>query len=326
MGSVENVNRSRDMVEWMCYQPSTILRSGLCILHQNPQTLNTANGAARSYLPKGDAFATRSAIARGDQRTTALKRRTSVKDAGSSLTPRQGIVRTSILASARLLIAIGSRPNAQNDWRARSQRIYGHAKYAASHAAARARISVAMTHAKRNGKEGDRGSMVLLARRLRPANARNAEPYLRLSTVTSAKTIVVTSAAGRPANVKEKSTQGRLTTSRAKDFVRCTATRGARCTNPSISDACLSAIGGGVSYVDARSSEQRNGIQDKPRLIISFRFRWEASISTPTCRPHAWSATVKRAQRFRDSSASLVDTRGLSRSCQPVPPRPPAHT
>jgi len=113
VGSVENVNRSRDMVEWMCYQPSTILRSGLCILHQNLQTLNTANGAARSYLPKGDAFATRSAIARGDQRTTALKRRTSVKDAGSSLTPRQGIVRTSILASARLLIAIGSRPNAQ---------------------------------------------------------------------------------------------------------------------------------------------------------------------------------------------------------------------
>ena len=48
MGSVGNVNRSRDMVEWMCYQPLSILRSGLCILHQNPRLLNTASNAAQS--------------------------------------------------------------------------------------------------------------------------------------------------------------------------------------------------------------------------------------------------------------------------------------
>lgn len=48
MGSVGNVNRSRDMVEWMCYQPLSILWSGLCILHQILQSLNTASNAAQS--------------------------------------------------------------------------------------------------------------------------------------------------------------------------------------------------------------------------------------------------------------------------------------
>lgn len=43
-----NSYRSRDMVKWMCHQPSTILWSGICILpHQTPKLLNTASDAGR---------------------------------------------------------------------------------------------------------------------------------------------------------------------------------------------------------------------------------------------------------------------------------------
>ncbi len=45
------MSRSRFMVEYLCEEKSSIHRSGLCILPQNPQMLNTARNVAQSLSP-----------------------------------------------------------------------------------------------------------------------------------------------------------------------------------------------------------------------------------------------------------------------------------
>lgn len=246
------VSRSRDMVEWMCYQPLPNSRSGICILHQNPRTLNTASNAARCFLQSVSVSVTRRAIVHGGRLTIGSAQPLYVSIVVSPSSQRPAIARGSARVIARMRISkcmedqIGaSHRNKQNHGR--------RARYADSRLVASAQRR-APSNAALNTNVGNRESIRPARKLLSQGRVRNAERYSRLSTETSEDTIAAASVFERQAGARVKSTLGHSMMLRARDCGPCMVNTGAQCTSLLTGGASSSAINGHASYVDAKSS------------------------------------------------------------------------
>lgn len=199
------VSRSRDMVEWMCDKPSTILWSGLCILHQNPRTLNTASNAARCFLQSVSVFVARRAIVHGGRLTIGSARPLHVSIVVSPSSQRPAIARGSARAIARMRISKCMED--QSDASHKHKQNHGRrARYAESQPRCEMQ-RCAPKNAEQNISAGTQERFRLARKLLSRGHARSAERYSLLNTGISERVIAATSVARRQEDAKARSTR-----------------------------------------------------------------------------------------------------------------------